>query len=79
MKKIIFNLVSAMYVQLEQLKQKTKENSVITNEKGDGLAAFIIIMLIVVVAGIALYNNYTGFMDELWLWAVNKVKSAFGI
>lgn len=79
MKKMFFNLASAIYLKKEEFKQKTEGNKLIANENGDGFAVFIILFLIVVVVGATIYNNYTGFMSELWTWAINKVKSTFGM
>lgn len=79
MKKMFFDLVSIMHLKMEELKRRTQENKLIANENGDGFTVFIILLLIVVVVGATLYNNYTGFMNDMWTWAINKVKSTFGM
>lgn len=70
-----------LLVKLETAKYSFKKNvkRVLTNNDGDQITGWLIVVLMVVVVGAFFLNTYQSTITEVWEKIVDKIYTTFGI
>lgn len=71
------NIVMKARVRVKQICTEAKR--VLTNNEGDQITGWLIVILLVVVVGAFFLNTYQSAIVDIWQGIVDKMKSTFGI